>query len=108
MVGTNVSFVVFLFWEAVFGLLAAVWKIFFWAKVFVIFTFYWAKAVAKLDVIIKSFVDTDIVLHAASSSLFYATFDLVLSTFNCANSFTAITVGIFVVTYRKIILNNNL
>ena len=98
MVGANVSFVVFLFWEAVFGLLAAVWKIFLWAKVFVIFTFYWAKAVTKLDVIIKSFVDTDIVLHASSSSLFYATFDLVLSTFNCANSFTAITIGIFVVT----------
>ena len=98
MVGTDISLMVFLFWEAVFRLLAAIWKIFFWAKVFVIFTFYWAKAVAKLDVIIKSFVDTDIVLHAASSSLFYATFDLILSTFNSANSFTAITIGILVVT----------
>ena len=98
MVSTNVSFVVFLFWEAVFGLLTAIWKIFFWAKVFVIFTFYRAKAVAKLDVIIKSFVDTNIVLQASSSSLFDATFDLILSTFNSANSLTAITIGILVVT----------
>ena len=65
-------------------------------------TFYWTKSITKLIVFIKSFVNTDVVLQAASSGLFLTTFDLVFGTFNRANAFTAITIGVKIVTYGSI------
>ena len=63
MVRTDVSFMVFLFWKAVFGFLTTIGFRSYWAFYFIIFTFDWAKAVTKLNMIpIKSFVDADVVL----------------------------------------------
>jgi len=63
LVGADVSIMVLLFWEAIFGLLATVWMRFYWAFNFIIFAFDWAETVAKLNMIpIESFVDADIVL----------------------------------------------
>ena len=99
MVGADVSIVVLLFGKTIFVLLASVWRRRGWAFVFIIIAFYRTKSITKLIVLIKSFVNTDVVLQAASSGLFLTTFDLVFGTFDRANTFTTITIGVKIVTF---------
>jgi len=62
LVGADVSIMVLLFREAIFRLFATVFCIWFWTKVLIFLAFYWAKTTTKLNIIIKPFVNADVVL----------------------------------------------
>ena len=62
LVGADVSLVVLLFGKTIFGLFATAWCVWLGTKEFFILAFYWAKTITKLNIIVKSFVNTDVIL----------------------------------------------
>ena len=98
LVGADVSLMILLFRDAIFGLCAAIWKRIVLTLEFSFFAFNFTKSITEFVIIIESFVNADIVLLASSGSFLYSTFDLIFSAFNGTKSFASVSIIIEVVT----------